>query len=147
VIPTEGSRAQQIDLAAGTAMTAGAGRSRSLSTLLGVVTLLSVGLLMLWDALPRRFPPRAHEVLSAFSLALIALACLVHRLELRPTATALARTSVLAAAFFFWSANQLWPEFSRALLLNDLAVALFVLDVVLEILTRPGRAPVEAPKL
>jgi hypothetical protein len=131
VIPTERRPAQRF----------------SISMLLGLATLVSVGLLILWDAVPGWFPPSSHEVLSAFPLALIALACLVHRLELRPTRAELARTGVLAAAFLCWSANQLWPEFSRALLLNDLAVALFVLDVVLAIVARPGRNPAEAPDL
>jgi hypothetical protein len=118
------------------------GRSRfSLSVVLAVLTLVSVGLLLLWDALPARFPPRSHDALSAFPLALIALACLVHRLEQRPTRGELARTGLLAAAFLFWSANQFCPESPRATLLNDLAVALFVLDVVLVVADRRPNVP------
>jgi hypothetical protein len=45
---------------------------------------------------------------------------------------------LLAAAFLFWSANQFWPESPRATLFNDLAVALFVIDVWLAIAARPS---------
>jgi len=34
-----------------------------------------------------------------------------------------------AVAFLFWAANQLWPRFTQAPLFNDIAIALFVLDV------------------
>ena len=96
----------------------------------------SVGLLLIWDFVPARFPPRSHDALSALPLALIALAALVHRLEQRPTRAELGSTMILAAAFLFWSANQFWPESPRATLLNDLAVALFVVDVWLAIAAR-----------
>ncbi len=43
----------------------------------------------------------------------------------------LAKSSALAAAFFFWAANQLWPRHPQATLFNDIAVALFVVDVFL----------------
>ena len=102
---------------------------RSVSVALGVVTLASVGLLLTWNFVPARFPPRSHDALAALPLALIALAALVHRLEQQPTGGELARTGLLAAAFLFWSANQFWPESPRATLFNDLAVALFVIDV------------------
>ena len=36
---------------------------------------------------------------------------------------------MLAAAFLFWAANQFWPDVPQATLFNDLAVALFVIDV------------------
>jgi hypothetical protein len=44
---------------------------------------------------------------------------------------------VLAAAFLFWAANQLFSESPHAVLLNDLAIALFVLDVFLSIVGMP----------
>ena len=111
---------------------------RSLSLVLGLVTLASVGLLLTWDLVPARFPPRSHDTLSALPLALIALAALVHRLEQRPTRAELGRTILLAAAFLFWSANQFWPDSPRATLFNDLAVALFVIDVWLVLVARPS---------
>jgi hypothetical protein len=38
---------------------------------------------------------------------------------------------LLAIAFLFWAANQLWPDLPQATLFNDIAIALFVLDVFL----------------
>lgn len=106
------------------------------AAVLGLVTLGAVALLLVWDLFPRRFPPKAHDTLSALPLALIALAWLAHRLKRRPTGTELGRTLVLSAAFLFWAANQFWPDFPQATLLNDLAVALFVIDVWLTMAER-----------
>jgi hypothetical protein len=94
-----------------------------------LVTLATVALLLVWDLSPRRFPPKAHDTLAALPLALIAVAWLVHRLTQRPTRAELGRAIVLAAAFLFWAANQFWPNSPQATLFNDLAVALFVIDV------------------
>ena len=43
---------------------------------------------------------------------------------------------MLAAAFLFWAANQLWPDSSRAMLFNDIAIGLFILDVFLVMISR-----------
>lgn len=115
---------------------------RSAAALLGNLTLVGLVPLLLWNAVPARFPAHAHETLSALPLALIAIAWVLHGLASRPTFPQLARTGLLAAAFLFWSANQWWPELAQATLFNDLAVALFVLDVWLVIRARP--APAEA---
>ncbi|MGB8028666.1 MAG: hypothetical protein WCF30_03285 [Terracidiphilus sp.] len=40
---------------------------------------------------------------------------------------------MLAVAFLFWAANQFWPDSPQATLFNDVAIALFVLDVFLVI--------------
>ncbi len=122
-------------------MPAPADRSlRSLSTLLGWLTLAGVAFLLAWDLWPGRFPAHAHDVLSALPLALIALAWCAHRLGSRPSRGELVRTALLAAAFLFWSANQLWPESPRATLFNDLAVGLFVVDVWLA-MSEPAAGP------
>ncbi len=96
---------------------------------LGVITLATVALLLVWDLSPQRFPPKAHDTLAALPLALIAVAWLAHRLAERATRAELGRALVLAAAFLFWAANQFWPDSPRATLFNDVAVALFVIDV------------------
>ncbi len=116
----------------------------SVSFFLGLVTLVAVGLLLLWDAFPARFPPSSHDALSALSLALIALAAIVHRFERSWRWDEMARTLLLAAAFVCWSANQFWPAHPRATLLNDLAVALFVIDVWWTIAARQPVAPAAA---
>ena len=100
---------------------------------LGVVTLAAVGVLLVWDAFPRLFPARSHDFLAAFSLAMIALAYLVYQIAQRPEPAELAKAILLAAAFLFWAANQFWPNLRQATLLNDAAIALFVLDVFLVI--------------
>ena len=96
---------------------------------LALITLATVALLLVWDLSPQRFPPKAHDTLAALPLALIAVAWLAHRLALRATRAEMGRAIVLAAAFLFWAANQFWPDSPQATLFNDLAVALFVIDV------------------
>jgi hypothetical protein len=99
---------------------------------LGIVTLAGVVLLFVEDAAPRLLPAGSHDVLAAFSLAMIALAYMVFQLVrhrgLRPLAE-LFKTVLLAAAFLFWAANQFWPNLPQASLYNDIAIGLFVLDV------------------
>lgn len=48
---------------------------------------------------------------------------------------------LLSVAFLFWAANQLWPDTPQATLFNDLAIALFVLDVFLTIIGWPAASP------
>ncbi len=96
-------------------------------------------MLLVWDFLPGLFPARAHDVLGAFPLAMIGFAYLVYRSAYRPAALDFLKAVLLAAAFFFWAANQLWPEWRQATLFNDIAIALFVLDVFLAMLAgQPG---------
>ena len=97
--------------------------------ILSVVTLGAVALLLAQDAVPRLFSERSHQLLAAFSLAMIAFAYLIFQLANRAAAMELTKTMLLAAAFLFWAANQLWPNSHRAGLCNDIAIGLFVLDV------------------
>jgi hypothetical protein len=48
---------------------------------------------------------------------------------------------MLAVAFLFWAANQLWPDLPQATLFNDIAIALFVLDVFLVMFGWPPTSP------
>jgi RsiW-degrading membrane proteinase PrsW (M82 family) len=105
-------------------------RARSLVPLvLGIVTLAAVVLLFAEDAVPRLLPAGSHEVLAAFSLAMIACAYMVFQLAHHRPLGELVKTILLAAAFLFWAANQLWPNLPQASLFNDIAIGLFVLDV------------------
>jgi hypothetical protein len=105
-------------------------RARKLVPLvLGIITLAAVALLFAEDARPQLFPAQSHEVLAAFSLAMIACAYMVFQLAHRRPLAELFKTILLAAAFLFWAANQLWPKLPRAALFNDIAIGLFVLDV------------------
>jgi hypothetical protein len=99
------------------------------SLVLGIVTLACVVLLFVGDAAPRLFPAGTHQVLAAFSLAMIACAYMVFQWSHNRPPAELAKTILLAAAFLFWAANQLWPSLPQASLFNDIAIGLFVLDV------------------
>lgn len=112
-------------------------KQRVLSILLGAVTLASVAVLLGWDVFPRLFPAGTHAILAAFSLAMIALAYLVYQIALRPAAFEFLKAIMLAVAFLFWAANQFWPDSPRATLFNDIAIALFVLDMFLVIVGWP----------
>ena len=117
---------------------------RAVPALLGGLTLAFVGVLLLCDASPRLFPAGAHDVLGALPLALIAVAYLLFQVVRRPTRVDLVKAAILVLAFFFWAANQLWSDLSVAILFNDIAIALFVLDVFLVIVGWPSTADDES---
>ena len=112
--------------------------------ILGVVTLASVGVLFAWDAFPWLFPARAHDFLAAFPLAMIALAYLAYQSVRRPARSEAVKAVLLATAFLFWAAIQLWPDLREAILFNDIAIALFVLDVFLVMAGWPATSPDES---
>ena len=97
--------------------------------ILGTMTLAGVVLLFVQDAAPKVVPAVSHRILAAFSLATIAVAYVIYQLANRAAARELAKTMLLAAAFLFWAANQMWPNRPEAGLYNDIAIGLFVLDV------------------
>lgn len=111
---------------------------------LGAFALGVVGVLFLWDALPALFPANSHDFLGAYPLAMIAFAYLVYQSARRPALREWVKAILLAAAFFFWAANQLWPQSRQAVLLNDIAIGLFVLDVFLVIIGWPAASPDES---
>jgi len=112
--------------------------------MLGAVTLAAVAVLFVWDAAPRLFPPRSHDFLAAFSLTMIAVAYIVYQVAHRPARWEFVKAVMLAIAFLFWAANQLWPNLPQATLFNDVAIALFVLDVFLVMAGWPATSPDEA---
>ena len=117
---------------------------RVLPVILGVVTLAAVCLLFAWDAFPRLFPAASHDYLASFSLAMIAVAYIVYQFAHRPPWREMVKAILLAVAFLFWAANQLWPASRQATLFNDLAIALFVLDVFLVMIGWPAASPDES---
>jgi hypothetical protein len=117
---------------------------RALPVFIGVVTLASVVLLFAWDIAPRIFPPRTHDFLAAFPLAMIAFAYLAYQAAHRPARLEVVKAILLAVAFLFWAANQFWPDIPQATLFNDIAIALFVLDVFLVMIGWPGTSPDES---
>ena len=112
--------------------------------IIGVITLAAVGVLLAWDAIPEFFPARAHDFLGAFPLAMIALAYLVYQTAHRPPFRELMKAVMLAVAFLFWAVNQLWPDLRQATFFNDIAIALFVLDVFLVMVGWPATSPDES---
>jgi hypothetical protein len=117
---------------------------RAAPVLLGILTLISVAVLLVWDAAPSHFPPQAHNLLGALPLALIAVAYLVYQSLRRSGSAELFKALLLAAAFLFWAANQYWPNSPRANLCNEIAIALFVLDVFFVIVGWPDTSPDES---
>ena len=117
---------------------------RAVPLILGVLTLAGVVGLFIWDAFPARFPARAHDLLGALPFALIALAYLVYQSAHRSPFREWVKVIILAAAFFFWAANQLWPDLRQAVLFNDIAIGLFVLDVFLVMIGWPATSEDES---
>jgi uncharacterized membrane protein len=117
---------------------------RTVPVILGAVTLASVAVLFVWDGFPRLFPAGSHDVLAAFPLVAIALAYLSYQIAHRPARMEFAKAAMLALAFLFWAANQLWPNLPQATLFNDIAIGLFVLDVFLVIIGWPATSPDES---
>lgn len=101
-------------------------------------------MLLVWDWAPGFFPARAHDWLAAFSLTAIAVAYLVYQIVHRPAWREFLKAGMLAVAFLFWSANQFWPDWREANLCNDIAIALFVLDVFLVMVGWPSTSPDES---
>jgi hypothetical protein len=114
-----------------------------LPTALGAVTIAAVGFLLVADLVPTLLTRQNHDRLGAVPLALIAIAYLVHQTVLRPAPKEVLKTVLVAVAFLFWSANQVWPTPFAAMVFNDIAIALFVLDVFLVIIGWPPTPPDE----
>src|SRR5207248_10882375 len=117
---------------------------RAAPVILGGFTLAAIGVLFTCYAFPKYFPARAHDFLAAFPLAMIAFAYLVYQTAHRPPFRELVKAIMLAVAFGFWAANQLWPDLSQAILFNDIAIALFVLDMFLVMIGWPVTSPDES---
>ena len=114
-----------------------------LARAVAIASLVALVPLLVWDAAPGSFPVHAHDPLGAIPLAIVGVACLAYPLSRKARPAEVAKAGVAAAAFFAWAANQYWPDHPKATLMNDVAVALFVLDVVLAVLGWP--APTEVP--
>jgi hypothetical protein len=114
---------------------------RAVPAVLGGAALLSVAVLFVRDVLPARFDAHAHELLGAVPLALVALAYLLYQGAHRPAPREWVKALILAVAFLFWAANQLRPDMRQAGLFNDIAIALFVLDVFLVMIGWPAASP------
>lgn len=117
---------------------------RAVAVLLGILTLCVVAAVLLCDAFPGLIPASNHDRLAAVSLTMIALSYLVYQAAHRPGWREWVKAILLALAFLFWAANQVWPDPRQAVILNDLAIALFVLDVFLVMAGWPPASPDES---
>jgi hypothetical protein len=81
------------------------------------------------DLWPGFLSSRAHRLVSAGPLLAIAIGYLVLQIRLRPAAHELMKRLLLSLAFIFWSASQVDPASGWAPVADDLAIALFVLDL------------------
>jgi uncharacterized membrane protein YoaK (UPF0700 family) len=117
---------------------------RMAPVILGILTLGIVGALLMVDVFPELVPAKAHNPIGAFALGMIAFAYLVYQSAHRPPWRELLKAVLLAIAFGFWAANQVWPNPRQAVLFNDVAIALFVLDVFLVIIGWPATSPDES---
>ena len=109
---------------------------RAVSVTLAGLALAGAGILLAWNALPEQAPGGVHAVLAAVPLVMIAVAYLVYQGAHRPPSREWKKGAILAAAFLFWAANQLWSDQRQAILFNDIAIGLFILDVFLAMISR-----------
>jgi hypothetical protein len=110
------------------------------------VALVGGGILLAWDARPEFAPASVHAVLAAVPLVVIAVAYLVYQGAPRRPFREWQKAAILAAAFLFWAANQVWPDQRQAILFNDIAIALFILDVFLVMISRSASAQDESAR-
>jgi hypothetical protein len=114
---------------------------RMIPVLLGILALASTAALFVRDADPRLFSVSLHDGIAAFSLAMIAVAYIVYQIVRRAMGVELTKSILLAAAFLCWAANQVCRNPRVAAQFNDIAIALFILDVFLVIAGLPSTAP------
>jgi hypothetical protein len=100
-------------------------------TAFAVITLISVGVLVACDVVPRLFPYDAHDVVAALPLVFIAVTYLIYRAVRRGPPAEWAKTLLLVLAFLFWAANLLCKDRNLARLFNDVAISAFVIDGLL----------------
>ncbi len=117
---------------------------RTVPLILGASSIATVAVLFVRDAFPGLFPPRAHDLLGALPLVFIAFSYLAYQVIHRRQHLELLTATILPLAFLFWAANQLWPDLPQPTVLNDVAIALFVLDVLLVIVRRVPKGTGEA---
>jgi hypothetical protein len=97
---------------------------------IGAVAIAGVAALLVADVLPGLISRHTHDILGAISLAAIGVAWLLFNGQ-RVWSWEFGRALLLSVAFFFWALNQVWPDAGQAVLWNDFAIALFVIDVLL----------------
>ena len=98
----------------------------------------------MWDVYSSLFSAKVHAILECLTLVLIAFAYLIYQSAHRPPLKEWIKAIMLAIAFLFWAANQVAPSPRQAMIFNDVAIALFVLDVFLVMIGWPATSPDES---
>jgi hypothetical protein len=106
---------------------------RVLRSLTAGLMLVSVAVLLVCDATPGLFSAKIHWAIAPMSLGITGVAILLFYVARDAPLAEWAKALIAALAFFFWAANQLCTDVTIATDLNDVAIALFVLDVFLAI--------------
>ena len=101
--------------------------------MLAVLALAFAAVLVVLDFSTGFLESPAHQVISGAPLAIIAVAYLVHQAIKHPSLLETLKAILLACAFLLWAAYQLSPRFPHIAVFNDLAIGLFVVDMVLVI--------------
>jgi hypothetical protein len=104
---------------------------RGVTLLLVTVAVASSAVLLALDAWGGFRDSEARKIVSALPLIAIAVAALVFHATRKPEPLDLLKRVLLSAAFLFWAATQLFPDEGWAPVANDVAIALFVLDLAL----------------
>jgi ABC-type transport system involved in cytochrome c biogenesis permease subunit len=114
---------------------------QAIPTAFGVITVISVGVLVVCDVVPQLFPSDTHDIVAALPLVLIAATYLIYRAVRRGPPVEWAKTLLLVLAFLFWAANMLCEDRKLARLFNDIAISAFVFDGLLILF---GKRPASA---
>ena len=117
---------------------------RRAPVILGLLTLAGVVILLALDTFSALASTSSHNALAALTLVMIAAAYLVYQSAHRPPIREWIKAVLLAIAFLFWAANQVWPDPRTATAFNDMAIGLFVLDVFLVMVGWPASSPDES---
>ena len=118
---------------------------RSITITLSVLAVAFSGVLLAKDAGVEILPQLPVHVISAISLLLVGAASLIVQAMMRLRPKELLKNLLLAATFFLWGIVQLMPHSILSIRLDNLVVALFVLDLAWAALlsVRPSRESVQ----
>ena len=118
---------------------------RSITITLSVLAVAFSGVLLAKDAGVEILPQLPVHVISAVSLLLVGAASLIVQAMMRLRPKELLKNLLLAATFFLWGIVQLMPHSILSIRLDNLVVALFVLDLAWAALlnVRPSRESVQ----
>jgi hypothetical protein len=102
-----------------------------LSTLFFLLALLGIAALLLFDIMHHLSFSSAHQHIAAFPLSMIGLSYVTLNLATRQSRTTQVKGVFLGIAFLLWGGEQLLPSSWITTVMDEGAVAIFVVDVSL----------------